>query len=407
MVNTHPELSTTTTIFVHNVKTAGATLRRILSRQYHPSNVLTITGEHYSLREFEQRMQSVLDHTGIGRANIVALQGHVPVGVHELLPGPSRYITLLRDPLSRIQSFYQYRIGQRRKDVFDGDRPLSLAEYIENVQLKELDNAQTRRLSGMDPDFGHCASAMLDVAKHNLRELFAVVGVTDKFDETLVLCKRLLGWKYILYFRLNVTKHKPGPTPPPKELRDLIVKYNELDVELYRYAAETFEQRVAALGPVFADEVAIFKRVNERYARFEVYASKARERTPTRQAARPLASLPFEEQLWEGVFEEHPQLLARQYELDVEIQRWRRREAEHSRQLESAQHQQSRLARELRDAEARRQALEQRVERLERKLAGLRQPAEGKAGSSDQAGTASAEPSTGGQFVAAGVADQR
>ena len=341
-----------TTIFIHNLKTGGATLRRIIGRQYDPQAVLTITGEHHRAAELEPLIARP-DHE-----YPQVVQGHIPFGVHELLPSHGVYITLLRNPVDRILSLYEYRVDQRRREVFRGDEPLTLAEYIRDVQLKELDNGQTRRLSGLDPDFGHCSADMLREAKKNLRERFLVVGITEKFDHSLLLLARELGWRNLLYVRLNVTKNKEEKGRISKDLMDLITRHNALDLELYDFAKQAFDERLGQLGAEFEERVRVFKRVNAEYARFDVYASKRRERTPLRGTGPAYTALSWEEQLRAAVFEEHPQLLVRQLELNVEIRRLQRQQEMLRMQVEQGQKREASLAEELREARAREAALD-------------------------------------------------
>src|SRR6185503_7817096 len=56
------------------------------------------------------------------------------------------------------------------------------------------DNDQTRRISGLEPPFRQCDEKTLATAKHNLTTHFAAVGVTDRFDESVVAMMIALGW---------------------------------------------------------------------------------------------------------------------------------------------------------------------------------------------------------------------
>ncbi|MEO5579030.1 MAG: hypothetical protein ABIR58_00110 [Gemmatimonadaceae bacterium] len=71
---------------------------------------------------------------------------------------------------------------------------MSLHDFVTNPPFREVDNDQTRRIAGEEPPLGRCTSAMFELAKQNLRRHFRVVGVTDRFDETLLLMKQAFGW---------------------------------------------------------------------------------------------------------------------------------------------------------------------------------------------------------------------
>jgi len=328
-----------TIIFIHNPKTGGRTLRRITDRQYEPNEVVVIPREHYHSSTVAQHL------AGPGKDRPRLIRGHIPFGVHALLPFESAYITLLREPVDRVLSQYSSMLERRRRWMFRDGEPITLEEYVSSGCTKEVDNVQTRRLSGVDPPFRQCSRDMLDRAKQNLTDHFAVVGLTEKFDHTLMLFRRILGWKYILYFRMNVTKARVARASVSNEVQDLIASYNQLDIELYRYATDRFEALVRQQGPDFEAEVQTFKRVNDEYAQFEVFTGGREARSlDGLDRSPPRVEWPtFEDELRASAFEEHPRLLAGQLrlrselrQLKNELSRTRTRELRMSEELERA-----------------------------------------------------------------------
>ena len=69
---------------------------------------------------------------------------------------------------------------------------------------------------------------------------FSVVGLTDRFDETLALAKTLFGWKIENYGSFNVTKGRPRKDEVPSEIRDVIAERYQYDMQLYEYATSLF-----------------------------------------------------------------------------------------------------------------------------------------------------------------------
>jgi hypothetical protein len=127
-----------------------------------------------------------------------------------------------------------------------------------------IDNAQTRIVSGVwvGPEFGACTRDMLETAKSNLRDHFVVVGLTERFDETLLLLKRQLGWRRHSYTRHNVTARRPVKRELSEAALGSILSANRLDIELYRYAKELFDEQVRQQGPSFTRELNRFRSVN-------------------------------------------------------------------------------------------------------------------------------------------------
>jgi hypothetical protein len=155
---------------------------------------------------------------------------------------------------------------------------MSLADFVESdIDRQEVVDGQTRQMAGRldkDPDSG-----TLEVAKGNLEQCLEV-GLTERFDESLMLFRRRLGWSMPFYLSKNA-----APRPTPSEdvsvaTRSSIKERNRIDAELYRFATELFEDAIRAEGPLFRGEVAAFRTLN-RAARF--YKSlEVRRRTALR-----------------------------------------------------------------------------------------------------------------------------
>jgi hypothetical protein len=247
-------------IFLHVPKTAGTTLHRIIERQYRPEQVYSFGPlAHESINEFQNMSEA-------RRAEIRMLKGHMGFGLHEYLPGPSTYFTVLREPIERVISYYYFvrRTPQHYLYDFISSDDKSLKGFIESRINIMLDNAQTRMISGVwyELGFGECTEAVLEAAKRNLRENFTVVGLTEKFDETLLLLKRAFGWQSLFYARQNVTANRPVKDALSPATLEAVVKFNRLDIELYQYGTTLFQEQVRQQGPSFAREVERFQRAN-------------------------------------------------------------------------------------------------------------------------------------------------
>jgi hypothetical protein len=247
-------------IFLHIPKTAGSTLHAIIERQY-PADVIYNT-DGVRNREAAERFRGIPE---ADRAKIRMLKGHMGFfGWHEYLPGPAVYITFLRDPVERVISHYYYVLHSpthpaHRRTVA---ARLSLKEYLRTEMTKEVDNQQTRILSARPADFGGCCRLHLEAAQDHIARHFALVGLTERFDESLVLLRRLFGWGTIYYGRRRVTPGRPRKEDVDPDTIALIRAYNALDLELYRIAEGLFESALREAGPSFAREVSSFRRWN-------------------------------------------------------------------------------------------------------------------------------------------------
>ena len=137
------------------------------------------------------------------RNSIRMLRGYVFFGIHESLHRPATYVTIIRDPIDRIISHYYYvrHTSNHRFHSTVTSQSMSLKDYVSSGLAKELDNGQVRLLAGRKADecfaIGQCSKDLLEMAKKNLQEHFIVVGLTERFDETLILWKRSFGMEKI------------------------------------------------------------------------------------------------------------------------------------------------------------------------------------------------------------------
>lgn len=258
-------------IFLHIPKAGGSTINKIIERQYRQNNIFRIRGNNpKQIRDCENEFK-VLPLTE--KEKIKVIMGHMDFGIHNFLPQPSVYITLLRDPVERVISHYYYVIRSPHHYLYQKvvSKKMSLEECVNAGICLELDNGQTRMLSVADGDkalpisFGHCNEAMLERAKKNLREYFVGVGLVESFDRSLLLFKKLLNWNNIFYIKRNVTNNRPLKSDFSQKTLDIIQKQNKLDLRLYKYAAGLFQEQIARQGSCFEEELQKFKWQNSLY----------------------------------------------------------------------------------------------------------------------------------------------
>jgi hypothetical protein len=246
-------------IFLHLPKTGGSTLTTLLRWQYrslHPDQIARfITAQ----QTFEEIDTLPLEQ----RARLKLLVGHFAYGVHEYIPKPCSYITIVREPVQRVVSLYRYIVSAPSHPLHETltSSSLSLNDYIgSGIHHYQTDNALTRQLAGRDEE-GDLTPRDLEIAKHNLRS-FLAVGLTEAFDESVTIFKRILGWRTPFYFNRNVSRRGPRPDQVAATTLESIRERNTFDVELYDMARSQFDHLVKQSGPGFNREVNRFKRLN-------------------------------------------------------------------------------------------------------------------------------------------------
>lgn len=263
----------TVLVFLHIPKAGGTTLGHVISRQYPPEAYCEVTFDR--LDTFD-RFFALSDRE---LEKIRCIKGHFPFGIHTRVPARPVYVTMLRDPVKRFISEYRFlkEFPRVRPDLPVPDEALaSFGAYLDHCIAAGALNWQVRQAGGFLP-LGELTVPLpplpadaLEQAIANLDRHCVVTGVLPRFDESLVLMKRKLGWeKGIHYLRENVNK-APQPTGDVSEAdRRRLFDHVELDRKLYAYAEQRLERDLAAQGPDFAEELARFKRKNGRLITFQ------------------------------------------------------------------------------------------------------------------------------------------
>lgn len=237
-----------TLIFLHLPKTAGQTFMSILLRQY-PSRVVRLEPDRETDRRWLRLPEQVREANREGAAVIT---GHFRYGIHRWVEGPCRYVTFLREPVDRVLSHYYYQRERPENPQHDLVRsiPGGLAGAVAHEEYTQLQNMQTRMLAGVPEDGNLLAEQelpddeMLARAKRNL-EACAIVGLTERFDETLAMMATTLGWRTPVYASRNTTRQRPKVDALPPDIQELVRERNALDLALYEQARVLFEQNWA------------------------------------------------------------------------------------------------------------------------------------------------------------------
>lgn len=228
-------------VFVHINKTAGTTVRYVLRSSYGARHCDVepwhgawedppfSTPDLRRVRKLYPRLASIAGHRVTGYADLEE-------------PGTDlRYLTFLREPIALCASRFQYQLDYRKKErVFE--------EWIQNDWVRD---AQTQRLGGTTD----VADAIATIEK---KDIF--VGMTERFDESMVLLKALRAPDLdIRYEKANVAKS----SRVAKDLlsdpvtRRMIVEANRADLELYEYVQrELYPTLQRAYGGSLDDAVA-------------------------------------------------------------------------------------------------------------------------------------------------------
>jgi hypothetical protein len=230
---------------VHIPTTGGGTLQTVLVRIYSRNRVANTGNILSDVKKTEAKVARLQRFTDR------AMVGHVPYSLYRsYMPEDAQYITILRDPVERAFSQYHRHVQGRPRG---GRMVQSLVQALE-LDLPEVSNLCTRFLC--DGPFDELSDNALNEAKRNLPR-FILVGLQERFDESIVLMQRALGIEQLVPYGppRHASEGRPPITAISSEERQLLLERNALDIELYAYARELFSEKVAAAGETFAGDV--------------------------------------------------------------------------------------------------------------------------------------------------------
>ena len=244
-----------TIIFLHIPKTAGKSLRNVLIKQYWGNKMF-----YFYPNPTAEELEALRHLTD--EKDVKVVLGHYRYGVHEYLRRPYTYLTFIRNPIDQVISHY-YHLVRSDKEVhqriIEKNRSLrSFAdfEWAKNLQTAFITGTQDIREIEKDPE------GALTLAKKRLSEDIYQFGVTEKFDESLLLFREKLGWKNLVYQRFNVAKNRPENHQLNDEDLQKIRKNNQLDLRLYEFGRALFDQRIQQI-PGFAGKLKTFRQMNK------------------------------------------------------------------------------------------------------------------------------------------------
>ena len=243
-------------VFLHVPKTAGSSLRTVLSRQYGARHVLYFdlgAGDRRPMPDIAASLRQ-----GMAGRDIRLITGHQFLGLHEALREPCLYFTLLRDPVERVLSEYFYAFTYphhaHRDAILSGQ--LGPIDFLTGPQHRRGD-AQAQLLAG------RTGRPLLEAALANLADTIAVAGVAEEFDRSLLLIARRLGWAPPLYVARNVTRLTQDQAAMREEARRQAAAHRDLfatDIALHQAARQRLDADITAEGPAFEDAFASFSR---------------------------------------------------------------------------------------------------------------------------------------------------
>ncbi len=218
-------------------------MEHILDQLYSSLPSYKIDGRRYldSMNEF------TLVNSGKQSVNYRLVQGHQLFGLHQHLQYPCQYFTMLREPISRIISLYNYL---RLKNIFPSinEDNMTIREMLDCGLSLTADNGMTRFIAGTGLDevpYGCVNLKTLEIAKQNILNYSIIIGLTERFDESLALFKILLGWEKIPSYLIQNKSQKKWISKQELSKEDIafLEDYLKYDIALYNFSSQIYQNQ--------------------------------------------------------------------------------------------------------------------------------------------------------------------
>ena len=196
--------------------------------------------------------------------------------VNSVFPRPeAKYITIVRHPVSQFKSAWEFYRISKLTHISDNtiNTFLKSSDALQEMQ-KRLDKTKIPEI------FFHFSNSNLydmGLEQENIQNMkvvesyidkmereFDLVMITEYFDESLILLKRLLCWEFqdIVYIKLRSKKKMINFE---KEVENNILTWNRADAILYDHFNKTFWRKVREAGSTFDEELKTFRIINQNY----------------------------------------------------------------------------------------------------------------------------------------------
>lgn len=255
--------------FLHIQKTAGTSVKQFLQSKFAEGEICP-----YPTWSRLSRI-SPLEFR-----NYRFLYGQHPIWLKELMPENARFATVLRHPLDRTLSHFNYlkselfpiadqihpnnaaeyyfaqEVFQKKKTFVELiEDPTYLSYYVVNYQTRFLSRHWTEELSFQSPEFSlfeiqrSCQREAFDIAMDNLSRI-DFVGTVENLELFFLHMCHEFGWffpkqtpKYNVSSELALQKEQL-----PNETRERIEQVTRLDLELYQNANRLLRERTEHLA---------------------------------------------------------------------------------------------------------------------------------------------------------------
>jgi hypothetical protein len=227
-----------TLLFMHIPKTAGTALRETILNNYKQSEIAYIYPDPPGFP-----VHNLRDLPLCQRAQFRLVVGHFQYGIHEEIPNDYSYFTIVRNPVRRVWSHYQYLVEFKDPLAVRNGEIKSLEEMFDSRVTTNLDNLMVRCFAGVDEkDFppGSINAEVYDLAARHAQDAFLYIGDQERIGDAYLFLQQKFGW----HWSIPPEMVNSGSYTSTEQTGDLdaalIRRFNMWDCKLYEHIGNLF-----------------------------------------------------------------------------------------------------------------------------------------------------------------------
>ncbi|XP_077977135.1 galactosylceramide sulfotransferase-like [Glandiceps talaboti] len=253
-------------VFIKTVKTGGSTMATLLFRYGLKHDLVAAVDKGSSIQiSINETSNTVMIHPynceNFPGYNFIANHmNYRRVALDKIIKN-GKYFTILRSPIRRIESAFYMYYEHRGLEFHQFSNPF--LAYLQMFTSKNDTIVRTLRPLGFNENF----KRLIGIPKiindtfvynsiRNLDSELDLVMLSEYYDESLVLLRKMMCWEYedMVYRRQRVRKEVRLSITP--DMENVIKEHSPLDIALYAYFNKTFWEKVKRYEGDFEEDLA-------------------------------------------------------------------------------------------------------------------------------------------------------
>ena len=228
-------------ISIHIPKCAGTSFSNVLKSWFGKG-----FRSHYHNEKLDKPPERYALHTGLFSKNFkygMCIHGHFNnargIGVYDYYPETDQFITIIRNPFDlHISNYFYVRRLAKQDDAYRSGKQHAIIEKGWSLEDYLLERKKSYICNFLPPNI------TLDNYRQVLDEQFIFVGITENIQDSVNILAQKLNFPALKVPEANVSDWNERI---PDGAQDEFIRHNPLEMAIYSYIKNSFEQHLAQL----------------------------------------------------------------------------------------------------------------------------------------------------------------